>query len=75
MLEPNLFTPKTSWWNIRNFINYEDFHPIFLWLKNKEFEKKSAEKAKEVEEKLKEQNEEKTDDIEQTKKDIQDTLD
>ncbi|EEB14364.1 adenylate cyclase, putative [Pediculus humanus corporis] len=40
MLEPNLFTPKTSWWNIRNFINYEDFHPIFLWLKNKEFEKK-----------------------------------
>ena len=34
---------------------------------NKEFEKKSAEKAKEVEEKLKEQNEEKTDDIEQTK--------
>ncbi|WP_237648505.1 glycopeptide resistance-associated protein GraF [Staphylococcus epidermidis] len=35
---------------------------------NKEFEKKSAEKAKEVEEKLKEQNEEKTDDIEQTKK-------
>ena len=30
---------------------------------NKEFEKKSAEKAKEVEEKLKEQNEEKTDDI------------
>ncbi|MGZ9443655.1 glycopeptide resistance-associated protein GraF [Staphylococcus epidermidis] len=42
---------------------------------NKEFEKKSAEKAKEVEGKLKEQNEEKTDDIEQTKKDIQDTLD
>ena len=35
---------------------------------NKEFEKKSAEKAKEVEEKLKEQNEEKTDDIEQTNK-------
>ena len=34
---------------------------------NKEFEKKSAEKAKEVEEKLKEQNEEKTDDIEQRK--------
>ena len=42
---------------------------------NKEFEKKSAEKAKEVEEKLKEQNEEKTYHIEQTKKDIQDTLD